>query len=186
MSEQNRLLDHDYDGIEEYDNPMPRWWVWVFWATILFSQIYFIYYHLMDGNRGIHDEFANEVASWNAQLAEMKPTVTTEADLEAVCADAARMQAGQLTFDAKCASCHLVDGGGLVGPNLCDDAWIHGKGTLTDIRQVVYDGVPAKGMLSWGPLLKPDELNNVVAYVSTFKGTTPANPKAPEGTTRTK
>ncbi len=182
MSDKNLLLDHDYDGIKEYDNPMPRWWVWVFWATILFSQIYFIYYHLMDGNRSIHDEYAQEIATWDAQLAEIKPEVVSEADLEALLADPERMQSGKATFDAKCASCHLADGGGLVGPNLCDEYWIHGEGSLTDIRQVVVDGVPAKGMLSWGPLLKPDELNNVVAYLSTFQGSTPATPKAPEGT----
>jgi cytochrome c oxidase cbb3-type subunit III len=182
MSDQNRLLDHNYDGIQEYDNPMPRWWVWVFWATIVFSQVYFVYYHLLDGNPTMHDEFAYEVEHWNARMIELAPPEVTTADLEAVLADPARLELGAALFVAKCASCHLLDGGGLVGPNLCDDYWIHGSGGLKEIRKVIHDGVPAKGMLSWGPLLKPDEINDVTAYVASLVGTTPASPKAPEGT----
>ena len=56
MSAEDRLLDHEYDGIQEYDNPLPSWWVWVFWATIIFSGAYIMYYHVGIGPT-VHDEF---------------------------------------------------------------------------------------------------------------------------------
>ena len=91
------------------------------------------------------------------------------------------LSAGKSVFVSKCAACHVSDGGGLVGPNLADTSWIHGKGKLSDIYGVVRDGVPDKGMPAWGALLTDPELNQVVAYVKKFQGTQPANAKAAQG-----
>jgi cytochrome c oxidase cbb3-type subunit 3 len=90
------------------------------------------------------------------------------------------MEDGEETFTTNCAACHRADGGGLIGPNLTDDAWIHG-GTITDIYTTVTKGVLDKGMPAWEKVLKPEQLAEVVAYVTTLKGTNPANPKAPQG-----
>jgi len=184
MSEQtpNRLLDHNYDGIQEYDNPMPRWWVWIFWATIIFAEVYFIYYHLGPG-KTIHDEYAEEMAAGDAQLAANKPPVLDEAGLQAVFADAARVESGKAVFAGKCAACHAPDGGGMkgLGPNFTDTFWKNGDGTLSAIQKVVLEGVTGTAMQSWESQLKPEELQNVVAYVKSLQGTTPANPKEPEG-----
>lgn len=184
MSEQtpNRLLDHNYDGIQEYDNPMPRWWVWIFWATIIFSEVYFIYYHLGPG-KTIHDEYAAEMAAGDAQLAANKVPVLDEAGLQAVFADAARVESGKTVFAGRCVGCHAPDGGGMVGlgPNFTDTFWKNGDGTLSAIQKVVIEGVANTSMQAWESQLKPEELQNVVAYVKSLQGSTPAKPKAPEG-----
>jgi cytochrome c oxidase cbb3-type subunit 3 len=155
MSTQDRLLNHNYDGIQEYDNPMPRWWVWIFWACIIFSEVYFIYYHLGPG-KGIHDSYQAEMAHWDAQLADLAPVTFTEDELMAIAQDPARQAKGGELFQKHCMACHTADG-------------------------VVIEGVLAKGMPAWDAQLAPDDLNSVVTYVYNLRGTTPANPKAPEG-----
>ena len=92
----------------------------------------------------------------------------------------ATVASGKAVFSAYCTPCHGPDGGGVIGPNLTDAAWIHG-GTPDAIYTSVHDGVLAKGMPAWGTSLKPEEVTAVVAYVITLEGTTPANPKAAEG-----
>lgn len=180
--QQDRLLNHNYDGIQEYDNPMPRWWVWIFWATIIFSEVYFIYYHLGSG-RTIHDEYSEEMASWDARLAELTPPAASEADLQRVRADPALVQAGAAVFASKCVPCHAPDGGGMtgLGPNLTDNYWKNGDGSLAAIYKVLREGVTGTAMVSWEQLLKPEEQQNVTAFVHGLQGSTPANPKAPEG-----
>jgi len=184
MSDQkhNEMLDHNYDGIQEYDNPLPTWWVWIFWATIVFSLVYFIYYHILAGPT-IHDEYEKERADWNSRMAELVPPVATEADLQAILADPAQLQSGAAVYSAKCAACHAPDGGGMVGlgPNFTDDYWKTGDGSLASIQDVVLKGVPGTAMVPLEQQLKPDELRQVVAYIKSLHGTTPANPKEPEG-----
>jgi cytochrome c oxidase cbb3-type subunit III len=84
-------------------------------------------------------------------------------------------------FGLRCAPCHGASGQGLIGPNLTDSAWVHGKGTLTDIYGVVEGGVAAKGMPAWGRQLTPIELRKVVGFVGTLRGTNVPG-KAAEGT----
>jgi cytochrome c oxidase cbb3-type subunit III len=184
MSEatRDRLLNHNYDGIQEYDNPMPRWWVWLFWVTIIFSEIYFIYYHLGPGPT-IHDEYAAEIGDWDARLVDLAPAVLGEADLRAIFADPARVATGNEVFQAKCMACHQPDGGGVLGlgPNLTDNYWKTGDGSLGSIYATVRDGVAGTAMQAWDQLLKPQELQDVVAFTYSLKGTVPANPKEPEG-----
>ena len=62
-NDQDRLLEHNYDGIQEYDNPMPRWWLYLFWATILFSALYAIYFHGRPG-RDVVDEYNAEMLAY--------------------------------------------------------------------------------------------------------------------------
>lgn len=184
MSEQkpNEMLDHNYDGIQEYDNPLPTWWVWIFWATMVFSLVYFIYYHILMGPT-MHDEYNAEVADWDARMAELIPPTASEADLQAILADPAQVQLGAAVFAVKCFSCHAPDGGGVVGlgPNLTDNYWKNGDGSLSAIQTVVKGGVANTAMQAWEQQLKPEELVQVVAFVKSLQGTTPANPKEPEG-----
>ena len=111
-----------------------------------------------------------------------QPTGPDVKALLAMVNDPEQLKPGKEQFASKCASCHAPDGGGLVGPNLADKFWIHGKGELADIYKVVREGVLDKGMPAWGALMSDAELNSVVAYVKTLDGTKPANPKAPQGT----
>jgi cytochrome c oxidase cbb3-type subunit 3 len=94
--------------------------------------------------------------------------------------DGSAIATGKATYATNCASCHGPAGGGIIGPNLTDDYWIHG-GSLAEIRTVVADGVLDKGMPPWNKLLKPDQVNAVVAYISTLRGTNPAGAKPPQG-----
>lgn len=179
MSTQDRLLSHDYDGIQEYDNPMPRWWVWIFWVCIIYAEVYFIYYHLGPG-KSVQDSYRAEMAYWDAQLADMAPVKVSEDELMAIALDPERQARGAEIYASKCAACHTADGGGLIGPNMCDDYFIHGP-SLSTMHRIVVEGVLAKGMPAWEAQLSPEDLKSVVAYSYNLRGTTPANPKAPEG-----
>lgn len=179
-SDDDRLLDHSYDGIQEFDNPLPRWWVWIFWATIVFSVLYVFDVTGRLAGPGRVQEYEREMAA----AAERWPAPSGPVDaasLAAMAADPATVAAGAQVFATNCVACHRADGGGLIGPNLTDDFWIHG-GSLPEIHQVVSDGVLDKGMPPWSKVLSPAQVNAVVAYVHSLYGTTPPQPKAAEGT----
>lgn len=177
---QESLLDHEYDGIQEFDNPMPRWWVWSFWATLWFSLAYLFHYWVGNGESvlAVYEDDVRVAAAVMAQEA-MNQAVTEES-LSPLLADAGTITAGQGVFAGKCSPCHL-EGQGSIGPNLTDQSWVHGKGTLMDIYQVVADGVPEKGMPAWNRQLTPAELRQVVAFVGTLRGKNMPG-KDPEGT----
>lgn len=176
------LLNHDADGIREYDNPLPSWWTLIFIVTIAFSVVYWIWYHGGGGGTTMHEDWAADVAeAKTAQAANAANSEPTDAEIDTLSKDAGAMAAAKALFEGKCAACHRPDGGGLIGPNLTDKNWIHGKGGGLDIFKVVRDGVPAKGMIAWGAMLSPTEMRSVSAYIRTLQGSNPANPKAPEG-----
>lgn len=171
----DELLDHDYDGIREYDNPLPRWWLLTFYGAIAFAAVYVPYYHFGPGDLP-HAEYAAEMAAAAANA----PAAMTSAQLATAMKSADRAAKGKVTFDKLCMACHRADGGGLVGPNLTDDHYLHGDSAADAVR-VVTKGVPEKGMIAWDAQLNPDEIVDVVAYIASLKGTHPKNPKAPEG-----
>lgn len=175
----SHLIEHNYDGIQEYDNPLPRWWVYLFYATFVFAVAYWFNVPGVGVGRGRMASYEADVAAW--KLAHPQPVGGPTPQLLAALATEPKVLAdGKTIFAANCASCHRPDGGGMIGPNLTDDAWIHG-GTLPDIHKIIDEGVLAKGMPNWGKLLRPDQVNAVTAYVATLKGTNPPNPKAAEG-----
>jgi cytochrome c oxidase cbb3-type subunit III len=181
-AQNDRLVDHSYDGIQEYDNPMPRWWVTVFWLTIVFSILYYVNPMGMGRGHGMMADYNADMAAFRA----LHPQNTGGGDPVQLLAAAKKpfeVSQGKILFSAKCAACHAADGGGAIGPNLTDNAWLHG-GAIDSIYATVSNGVLAKGMPAWGKLLKPDELEEVVAYVWTLRGTTPAKPKEPQGEVR--
>ncbi|MEO8450325.1 MAG: cbb3-type cytochrome c oxidase N-terminal domain-containing protein [Gemmatimonadota bacterium] len=181
QSEKDRLLDHEYDGILEYDNPMPRWWLATLWGSVLFSIIYVINVAGIGIGKGRIADYEADMKVAAALAAKNDPMagLTSEA-LVAAAADPVKRKLGQVTFSTMCSSCHLADGGGLIGPNLTDAYWLHGAKPL-QIMKTVVEGVPAKGMPAWGKILKPDQLTAVAAYVTTLRGTKPKTPKAPQG-----
>jgi len=180
--ESDSLLDHNYDGIHEYDNPLPGWWLATFYLTILFSILYVGYYHIGGPGKDPREDLAKELDGIKEkQMAANKVAGPDEAALLAAFQDSGRKTAGKGIYTEKCASCHANDGGGLIGPNLTDKFWIHGDGSLPAILAVVSEGVVDKGMPPWKALLKSDEIVSVVAYVKTFAGSKAAAPKAPQG-----
>jgi cytochrome c oxidase cbb3-type subunit 3 len=177
--DRDRLMSHGYDGIREYDNPLPGWWVWIFWATIVFSLGYWAYYQIGPG--------PSIVAQYEAEMkavAERQPkavaSAVTDASLAALEKDAVVMAKAKEMFVTRCAPCHGDRGQGIVGPNLADEYWLHG-GRLTEIYQTISEGVPEKGMVPWKTQLSPAEIAAMAAYVGTLRGTQPPNPKPPEG-----
>lgn len=176
------LLDHEYDGIQEYDNPLPRWWLWIFYATILYSVLYWFNVPGIGIGRGRIADYQATMAAADARAAALaaQRIGPTDASLLALQDDPTAMELGAATFAQMCASCHAADGGGLIGPNLTDEYWIHGN-TPMAIHRVIEEGVPAKGMPAWGMMLRPEQVDAVTAYIVSIAGTTPANPRAPEG-----
>jgi len=174
------LLDHEYDGIQELDNNLPRWWVWLFYLCIVFAVGYLGYYHVLAKGDLQIAAYEKDLKRGNelkeAALANFEVTMATAQPSQE---QATLGQGGQL-FATYCAPCHRADGGGLVGPNLCDDYWIHG-GSFADTIKVIWNGVPDKGMLAWKEQgFKPADILAVASYIHTLRGSNPPNPKPRE------
>jgi cytochrome c oxidase cbb3-type subunit 3 len=173
------LLDHEYDGIRELDNKLPRWWVWLFNLTILFAVVYLVYYHVLNKGKLMAAEYQDEMKIGN----EIKGRAMTEFEHNMASLQPSKdpvvLAEGKDTFLKLCAPCHRADGGGLVGPNLCDDYWIHGSNFVDNLR-TIWEGVPSKGMVTWKTTLKPSTIYAAGSYIYTLRGTNPKNPKLPE------
>ncbi len=178
------IQGHSYDGIKEYDNPMPGWWVWLFWVCVAFSVVYYVGIEFMDFVDTYEDDLAQSQQALEARraaYAEANPSFepTPEA-LADVVANASMVEQGAETYTAVCASCHGQQGEGIIGPNLTDPYWIHG-GTNVDIFNVLTDGVVAKGMPAWEGNLTAEERAALVAYIRSIEGTDPPGAKEPQG-----
>lgn len=181
-TESDPLLTHEYDGIVEYDNPMPRWWVWTFWGSFFFSLGYVIHYHVTGNGESVAVAYDTElsVAREKEAMQAMGGEVTEES-LTKLMLNGAMMSDASKLFVQRCAQCHGVKGEGLIGPNLTDNYWLHGDASLTAIYQVVSEGVQTKGMPPWKKQLRPIELGKVSAFVGTLRGTEVSGPKGAEG-----
>ncbi|HNC33357.1 MAG TPA: cbb3-type cytochrome c oxidase N-terminal domain-containing protein [Bacteroidia bacterium] len=180
--EQDILLDHDYDGIQELDNNLPPWWKWGFYITIIAAVVYMLAYHVTGTGKLQAEEYADELAVAAKQKEErMKNSAEniTEENVT-VLVDAAEIAKGKDIYEKNCSACHMADGGGMVGPNLTDNYWLHGGGVKNIFKTITY-GVPAKGMISWQAQLSPKQIQEVTSFIMTLHGTKPAAPKEPQG-----
>jgi len=176
------ILDHNYDGIRELDNKLPPWWVYLFYATILFGVVYLARFHVFnDYDQAL--EYEMEIAEAQAAIEAYRKTAKDLVDVNTVTllTEASDLNAGKALFETNCVVCHMADGGGGIGPNLTDQHWILGGGIKNVFRTISEGGRDGKGMIAWKQTLKPAEMAQVASYVLSFQGTTPANPKAPEG-----
>lgn len=174
------LLDHEYDGIREYDNPMPGWWVAIFWASFFFALGYVFHYHLSPNGASVAEAYEQDMAE--ARAAEAKRSLgetVTDAGLKKLALDPALMKDAQAIFAQRCTPCHGEHGQGVIGPNLTDAYWLHGSG-LMDIYRTVSDGVPAKGMPPWKMQLSAIQTRELAAFVGSLREH-PVAGKAPEG-----
>lgn len=181
MAERDELLSHNYDGIQEYDNDLPRWWVWLFILTIVWGLWRVGYYHFGPGM--LQEErlavSMQELEELRAANAPAEAEVLSEDSLLALAGNAESVAAGEAIWTANCVACHL-QGQGLVGPNLTDDYWLHGN-KITDIYTVIENGVLEKGMIAWKEKLSPEQMSQVAAYVWNLHGKELPNPKDPQG-----
>lgn len=176
------LLDHDYDGIMELDNNLPPWWLYMFYGTIIFAAVYCMYFFGM-GDFKQQDELNNEIAVAEAQIAKFKEKNGPSIDENSVVllTDASQLKDGEEIYSKNCVACHAANGGGGVGPNFTDDAWIHGN-TINDLFKTIKYGVPEKGMIPWESQLNPEQIQNVASYILTeFKGKNVEGGKEPQG-----
>ena len=118
MSEDKLIEGHEYDGIKELDNPLPKWWLYLFYATIVFSVGYYFYYEMM-GGPSHHEQLETSLANYQKAKA-LKPAQPLEVgnvDVKALMADSKVMQKGKEVYIQTCASCHGQAGEGVIGPN---------------------------------------------------------------------
>lgn len=154
----DQVLGHadEADGIEEYDNALPDWWLGLLWFTIIWAVAYTLHYHV------IADRSQEKALAAELQAAGQRwPRATDDGGL-VVTEELA--EAGEDIFKTNCAACHGAELQGGIGPNLTDAEWIHG-GAPEQVLHTIREGVAAKGMPAWGPILGPDKTKQVAAYV---------------------
>lgn len=182
---------HEWDGIRELNTPLPRWWLWLFYATIVWSIGYWVFYPawplVSTATEGVlrwhtRSAIVSDLEELRAARAPMVARLAA-ASLKEISEDPqlltfARAQ-GRVAFADNCAPCHGVGGGGAKGyPNLNDDDWLWG-GTLAEIEKTITHGVRSGAqeahvgdMPAFGRdgILKPDQISAVVAYVRSIAG----------------
>ena len=175
------MFEHTYDGIRELDNKVPPWFSWLFYITIIFAVYYMFDYHVLETGKLMYEEYDDEMNLASLEMERLKKSGTLiNEDNVTVLSEAAKLESGKKIFDNNCIACHAADGGGLVGPNLTDDYWIHGGG-IQNVFKVVKYGVPEKGMISWQTQLNSNQIQEVSSYILSLHGTNPTAPKQPEG-----
>lgn len=177
---EDNLSDHNYDGIQEYDNPTPGWWNWLFIATIIMAPIYLVIFHSPYSDRSVKAQY-DRANNANLKL-QFEEIGELEGDAETILKykdDPKWIAVGKATFATNCVSCHGKKAEGLSGPNLTDDSYLHVK-QVEDIARVIHDGAKAGAMPAWGNRLHPNEVVLAAAYVASLRGTNVAG-KGPEG-----
>lgn len=174
---------HEYDGIQELDHPLPKWWLNLFYGTIIFSVMYVVYYNFYD-TRTVYEKLDLALAQLQQEKNKFEHQDNQEilaVNVEDILKDAKLLALGAESYQQVCAACHGSKGEGLVGPNLTDKYWIHSKGEFVGILQAILKGFPDKGMPPWEAVVPKDRHAPLAAYVMSLQGTTPQNPKAPQG-----
>ena len=155
---------HEYDGIREADNFLPRWWLWTLHGAVVFSLAYWFYFHTAEVGDSPQVKY---VAALEARAAQ-QGTVSPEF-LESLAQNADVLAEGKALYAANCAVCHHETGSGGIGPNLTDAYWLHG-GDTASIYHVIAEGISDKGMPAWGATLGPKATQRVTAYVLSLRG----------------
>lgn len=177
-----RVLDHAYDGIREYDNPLPGWWTSIFVGTIVFAGFYALYFHVTGWGATPDDKYRRQLASYdgNREVRERAELASVNEEyLIQQGNDSKVLARGKQVFAERCASCHGAEAAGLIGPNLTDEYQRHGWSRL-DLYKTVRGGVTGSAMLAWGEQLPPADIVAVTSFIVTLRGTNVAG-KAPEG-----
>lgn len=181
--EEEAKLDtgHSYDGIRELNNTLPPWFTVTFLGTIIFAVIYLWRYHVAEKAPLQEQEYKNEVSKAQKEVdAYLKATGGGVDENNVKLLTGADIEAGKKLFITNCAACHKPDGGGLVGPNLTDEYWIHG-GAVNDIFKTIKYGYPDKGMQSWKSNFSGTEMAQLASFVKSIKGTNPPGAKEKQG-----
>ncbi len=176
------VLDHNYDGIRELDNNLPPWWIYSFYASIIFAVFYLFKYEVFNGDNQ-YQEYEKKVAQAEIEHELYLKNAKDLVDYNTVVllTEVSDLANGKKIFESNCVACHKADGGGGIGPNLTDKNWILGGGIKNVFKTVSEGGRDGKGMVAWKQSLKPSEIAQVSSYLLQFQGTTPTAPKPAEG-----
>ena len=182
QEESNIDLGHDYDGIRELDNRLPPWWLYGFYACIVFAAIYLYRFHVSHTAALSAEEYQIAVVKAAEEKEAYLAKAANKVDENTVVYQNSPdyLAGGQKIFVSACAPCHLPDGGGSVGPNLTDDYFLHGNG-IKDIFKTIKYGYPEKGMKSWKEDYTPAQIAQLASFVKSLHGTQPSKPKDPQG-----
>lgn len=181
-AEKDVELDHDFDGIKELNNPIPVWFNFLFYGTIVVAFIYFLAYHVFDAAPLQAKEYETElkVAEVSKQEYIKKAGNLIDENSVTMLTDNAKIAEGAKVYTAKCAVCHGDKGEGKVGPNLTDEYWLHG-GDVKSIFKTIKYGVPSKGMVAWQNSMNGAQMQELASYILTLQGTNPPGAKEPQG-----
>ena len=180
--EKDMLIEHEFDGIKELDNPVPGWFNLLFYGSIAVGIMYFITYHVADWGPSQEQEYVTEMKQAEADNKSYLAKSANKIDESSVkeSEDAGTIDAGKAVYNTSCVACHGDKGQGVVGPNLTDEYWLHG-GQIGSVFKTIKYGVPEKGMMAWEKTLSPKQISEVSNYILSLKGTNPTNPKSPQG-----
>lgn len=175
-------MEHEYDGIRELDNRLPPWWLWGFYATIIFSVVYLWRYHVAESAPLSEEEYQISVARAEVEVQEYlkKKGDAVNENTVTYLSGTDDLAAGAKIYTTSCVACHNAKGEGGVGPNLTDDYWLHG-GDIKSIFRTIKYGVDGKGMAAWQSVYSPKELAQVTSYIKSLVGTNPPNGREPQG-----
>lgn len=176
----HELIETEYDGITAYDNPVPTWVTWLVVGSISVAMPYMVYYHTGAGRDNASNHAAASAANARLLFATMGDLAPDEETLVSSLTDKNRLAIGKSVFRQKCVTCHGREGGGKVGPNLCDEQFKNIR-DITDIYQVIEKGANAGAMPSWKGKLMDNEMILAAAYVASLRGSSPAVAKSGEG-----
>jgi len=160
------IREHTFDGIQEYDKRLPNWWLITLYGSILFSFAYWMYNEYPKTRQPDGPAIEKEMARI-ALAAQSTGAALTDEQIWTMSKDATIVAAGKETFLSNCASCHNPDLSGKIGPNLKDQIWIHG-GLPTQVVHTITEGVAAKGMPTWGPILGKTKISEVASFIMSF------------------
>ncbi|MFT5300236.1 MAG: cytochrome c oxidase cbb3-type subunit 3 [Mariniblastus sp.] len=175
------LTGHSYDGIQEYDNPLPGWWKFLFWLFIFFAPLYYVYFHFGVDGRTIHDQYDRHMASIvTLKFKEIGDLTADRATITKYMNKPEWLAVGKVVYSTNCVSCHSANGEGNVGPNLTDDNWKNVR-HVEDIANVIAEGAANGAMPAWkNRLSHPNLVVLTAAYVASMRAN-PVAGKAPEG-----
>lgn len=180
-TDETLITGHEYDGIQEYDNPVPGWWHVLWYGSFLLAIVYFPLSLVSPFFVHQTERLAMaQQAEFEALFSEVGQLENTPEQLASLSVDEGWMSFAGSLFTRHCASCHSADGGGLIGPNLTDNAWINVR-EATDIHGILVNGAGGGAMPPWGNRMSENEIVLLSAYVTSLLGAQPAAPKPPEG-----
>ena len=180
--EKDIMFDHEYDGIRELDNKMRRWWLWLFYITIVIAGIYFYVYHISGTGLSSKEQYALQMETAQKEIDDYLSRQADQVNEQTVTklSDEKALAEGASIYQTLCSVCHGPAGEGGVGPNMTDPYWIHG-GDIKNLFRTINYGVPEKGMISWSAQLRASDIQKVASYILSLQGTNPQNGKAPQG-----